>query len=75
MRKDESRTEADDEDHACDFGEYTALLALRTNKSDPIVGINEGVEEEMLKKGEAEWRWNGKYGVIQFANAIRESGR
>lgn len=42
------------------------VLALRTNKSDPIVGLAEGVAEK-LQSTEEDWRWSGKYGVVEFA--------
>lgn len=43
------------------------MLSLRTNKSDPIVGLEAGVEEKLLAAGEKDWRWSGKYGIVQFA--------
>jgi hypothetical protein len=42
------------------------LLALRTLKSDPIVGLPQGVAEKLDTMDER-WRLNGKRGVIQFA--------
>lgn len=52
------------------FEEVTAyfpapLLALRTLKSDPIVGLPNGMAE-LLDKADNEWRVNGKRGVIQY---------
>ncbi|MEL7235754.1 MAG: ARMT1-like domain-containing protein, partial [Chloroflexota bacterium] len=41
------------------------LLALRTLKSDPIVGLPPGMEAE-LNFEDSEWRVNGKRGVIQL---------
>src|SRR5258705_413727 len=41
------------------------LLALRTLKSDAVVGLKTGLEEQ-LDKEDARWRVNGKRGVIQF---------
>lgn len=41
------------------------LLALRTLKSDVIVGLPSGLAEE-LDQEEARWRVIGKYGVIHF---------
>lgn len=40
------------------------LLTLRTLKSDPIVGLPPG-QAEALDQEDAEWRVNGKRGVIQ----------
>ncbi len=52
------------------FAEVTAylpapLLALRTFKSDPNVGLPPGVGAA-LDKQDTQWRVNGKRGVIQF---------
>ena len=41
------------------------FVALRTMKSDPIVGLKPGLAE-MLDKEDTEWRVNGKRGIIQF---------
>lgn len=41
------------------------LLALRTLKSDPLVGLASGVADR-LDAVDSEWRVNGKRGVIQF---------
>ncbi|KAI9004983.1 hypothetical protein DFJ74DRAFT_612633 [Hyaloraphidium curvatum] len=43
------------------------VLALRTNKADCIVGLDEGVEAAVLAKGDEDWRWSAKYGVVEFA--------
>jgi hypothetical protein len=40
-------------------------LALRTLKSDPIVGLQPG-QAEALNQTDPQWRVNGKRGVIQF---------
>ncbi|RMF80712.1 MAG: DUF89 family protein, partial [Chloroflexi bacterium] len=50
-----------------DVTEYFAapLLAVRTLKSDPVVGLPEG-KAEQLDTVDDEWRVNGKRGVIQF---------
>ncbi len=40
------------------------FVALRTLKSDPIVGLKPGLAET-LDKVDAEWRVNGKRGIIQ----------
>ncbi|GAB4523575.1 MAG: damage-control phosphatase ARMT1 family protein [Anaerolineae bacterium] len=41
------------------------LLALRTLKSDPVVGLPGGLAEK-LDKLDARWRYNGKRGLIQY---------
>jgi len=41
------------------------LVALRTLKSDPIVGLPNGTAEA-LDTVDARWRVNGKRGIIQF---------
>ncbi len=43
----------------------TTLLALRTLKSDPIVGLPAGLAAQ-LDQEDAAWRVNGKRGVIQM---------
>ncbi|KAJ3227210.1 hypothetical protein HDU81_006847 [Chytriomyces hyalinus] len=48
------------------LGEWKAVVSLRTNKSDPIVGIPEGVEERLLAEGVSDWRWSGKLAVVEF---------
>ncbi|KAJ3065431.1 hypothetical protein HDU98_011206, partial [Podochytrium sp. JEL0797] len=51
------------------------VLALRTNKSDPIVGLLEGVEERLEKEvGEGVWRWSGKLGVVEFYENQEKGG-
>ncbi|ORX81802.1 DUF89-domain-containing protein [Basidiobolus meristosporus CBS 931.73] len=45
---------------------FPALCALRTNKSDVIVGLKEGQAEE-LEQVDADWMVSGKYAVIQFS--------
>ncbi|KAI8610823.1 hypothetical protein BC830DRAFT_1172404 [Chytriomyces sp. MP71] len=46
--------------------ELPAVVSLRTNKSDPIVGLAEGVEGRLLAEGNKDWRWSGKLAVIEF---------
>ncbi|KAI9316645.1 hypothetical protein BX666DRAFT_181008 [Dichotomocladium elegans] len=47
--------------------EFTSILSLRTNKADTIVGLKEGVKEEVEKHATPhEWRCSGKYAVVQF---------
>ncbi len=42
------------------------LLALRTTKSDPVVGLPEGLSER-LDQIDANWHLNGRRGLIQYA--------
>ncbi|CAG8569733.1 1072_t:CDS:2 [Acaulospora morrowiae] len=42
------------------------VLALRTSKSDVVVGLDKGVEER-LNPIEEDWMYSGKYAVIQFS--------
>ena len=56
------------------FAEVTAyfpapLLALRTLKSDAIVGLPPGLAER-LDGEDAHWRVNGRRGVAQFAATL-----
>lgn len=44
----------------------TAFLALRTLKSDPIVGITQS-KAQILNNHDVNWRTNGKRGLIQLA--------
>jgi uncharacterized protein with ATP-grasp and redox domains len=49
----------------------TDLVALRTLKSDCVVGLKHAVESgkvAQLNQKESDWRVNGKYGVISFAH-------
>lgn len=41
------------------------LLALRTLKSDPVVGLRPGLAEELSQQSQ-NWRVNGQRGMIQF---------
>ncbi len=43
------------------------FLALRTLKSDPIIGITQS-QAHTLDNVDANWRTNGKRGLIQFAS-------
>lgn len=59
--------------HATPFGQVVgglgmSLLMLRTLKSDPIVGLPEGMAER-LDATDARWRWNGKRALIQMHGA------
>lgn len=46
-------------------GDFPApLVALRAMKSDPLVGLPDGLVEK-LDALDADWRWNGKRGVLQ----------
>ncbi|KAI9350138.1 hypothetical protein BDR26DRAFT_833285 [Obelidium mucronatum] len=49
-----------------DVKKLKAIVSLRTNKSDPIVGLAEGVEEKLLAEGNKDWRWSGKLAVVEF---------
>jgi len=44
---------------------FPPFACLRTCKADVIVGLKEGVSEDLDKKCK-EWLVNGKYGIIQF---------
>jgi len=44
------------------------LVALRTLKSDPIVGLD-AVTVASLDSLDSQWRTNGKRGIIQFASS------
>ncbi len=44
---------------------HAPLLALRTLKSDPIVGLPAGLEET-LNDADSQWRVNGQRGVVQL---------
>lgn len=47
--------------------EFTNVVSLRTNKADTIVGLKEGVKEEIEKHATPlEWRCSGKYAVVQY---------
>ncbi|KAI6134374.1 DUF89 domain-containing protein [Pisolithus croceorrhizus] len=41
------------------------LLSLRTNKADVVVGISQGVADELDEKDKG-WRVNGKYALVSF---------
>ena len=43
----------------------SSVIALRTLKSDPIVGLDAGVAESLIQQ-DLDWRVNGKRGVIQI---------
>ncbi|KAJ1555301.1 hypothetical protein HK405_002773 [Cladochytrium tenue] len=48
------------------------IVALRTNKSDPCVGISAAKEEELVKlAGGDSWRWSGKFAVAQFYRGFK----
>lgn len=48
------------------------LLALRTLKSDTLVGVDEDIIGR-LDEQERNWRTKGTYGVVQFANVRNET--
>jgi len=50
------------------------VLALRTCKADVVVGLKEGLDEELRKKeggggdsGARKWAWSGKWAVVSFS--------
>ncbi|KAL0481434.1 hypothetical protein AKO1_012565 [Acrasis kona] len=45
----------------------TNVVALRTLKSESLIGVAEDTFEKMNKK-DSEWRFNGKYGLVQLFN-------
>jgi uncharacterized protein with ATP-grasp and redox domains len=47
----------------------TPLAALRTLKSDPVVGLASGVAEQ-LDRADPSWRVNGRRGVIQLTQTL-----
>lgn len=49
------------------------LAALRVLKSDPVIGLAEGVAEK-LEDQDPDWRIDGKYGVIQFDRNVEMPG-
>jgi damage-control phosphatase, subfamily III len=49
------------------MGDAIPLISLRTNKSDPCVGLEEGKEETLLQTGFKDWRWSGKFAIAQFS--------
>ncbi|KAJ3378522.1 deoxycytidyl transferase [Entophlyctis sp. JEL0112] len=51
------------------IAQLPAVISLRTNKSDPIVGLAQGVEERLLSTGHNDWRWSGKFAVVEFCQA------
>lgn len=51
------------------IGSFPApFLALRTLKSDTLVGINQEQQDHLETHGEKNWRTSGAYGVAQFVN-------
>lgn len=47
--------------------ECPPIVSLRTNKSDPIVGLEQGKEEKLVKLvGGNDWRWSGKFAIALF---------
>lgn len=50
------------------------VLALRTCKADVVVGLRQGLDEELRaqeggggESGARKWAWNGKYAVVSFS--------
>ena len=46
------------------------LLALRTLKSDTLVGVNQDQQSELDASSTPDWRTSGRYGVAQFSPAL-----
>ncbi|RUP43628.1 hypothetical protein BC936DRAFT_136927 [Jimgerdemannia flammicorona] len=46
---------------------FPPLVSLRTNKADVCVGLREGKEKELVESGEADWRWSGKFAVVEYS--------
>ncbi|KAJ3124287.1 hypothetical protein HK101_006166, partial [Irineochytrium annulatum] len=42
-----------------------SVVALRTNKSDGIVGVEGSLEEKLNAGEEKDWRWSGRFAVVQ----------
>eukprot|EP00474_Spongospora_subterranea_P011120 CRZ11578.1 hypothetical protein [Spongospora subterranea] len=47
------------------------LVALRTNKSDPCVGLKSGLESR-LSDMFVDWRWSGKFAVLQYSQGRKQ---
>ncbi|OZJ04247.1 hypothetical protein BZG36_02481 [Bifiguratus adelaidae] len=47
--------------------EFGSLCVFRTNKADVVVGLKEGKEEELLEAGFEDWRYSGKFAVVEFS--------
>jgi hypothetical protein len=47
--------------------DFTNIVSLRTNKADVIVGLTEEKKIEIESKAtKAEWRFSGKYAVVEY---------
>ncbi|KAI9031698.1 hypothetical protein CLU79DRAFT_785152 [Phycomyces nitens] len=56
-----------------DMADFTSIVSLRTNKADPIVGLEEGQREEIEKTASYnEWRCSGKYAVVEYSKGSRK---
>jgi len=44
-----------------------SLLALRTAKGGPVVGLGRGVEQQLTAQA-ADWKTSGEYGMIQLSS-------
>jgi uncharacterized protein with ATP-grasp and redox domains len=46
---------------------FTNIVTLRTNKADPIVGLSEQTKLDIESKAtREEWRFSGKYAVVEY---------
>jgi uncharacterized protein with ATP-grasp and redox domains len=50
------------------------VVALRTAKSDPVVGLPPGLADQ-LDNADKDWRTNGRRGMIQHAGAVGSQSR
>ncbi|KAI9482649.1 MAG: hypothetical protein EXX96DRAFT_117673 [Benjaminiella poitrasii] len=47
--------------------EFTHIMALRTNKADPVVGLSEETARDIESRAtRQEWRFSGKYAVVEY---------
>lgn len=47
--------------------DFTNIIALRTNKADPIVGLSEETKVDIENRAtRQEWRFSGKYAVVEY---------
>ncbi|KAK4513775.1 AB hydrolase-1 domain-containing protein [Mucor velutinosus] len=46
---------------------FTNIIALRTNKADPVVGLTEETKKDIEGRAtRQEWRFSGKYAVVEY---------
>ncbi|KAI7906261.1 uncharacterized protein BX663DRAFT_428993 [Cokeromyces recurvatus] len=47
--------------------DFTHIIALRTNKADPVVGLSEETRKDIESRAtRQEWRFSGKYAVVEY---------